>query len=451
MNNKFFVSKTGGLFLFLVLLLFSFSFVSATTIGKDNSIGVKLNQPVAGVSVNNNSLSVNNSAYLEGYTWLTNPYFADWSSTFNATYNTWAYNQSDNLGNHVATQDLNMSNKNIIQLGDISTTQTDILINSSSANSFTIQEVNDGRYFMRTSSQYDAIGFLSGTPSTLWGFNIAIYAKADEYDSSGTNGQGVRVASASGANMKNTSISSKAGKGGTLSFVAGNGGTYNLIGDSADLNYTGGDGGTVSFSGGDGGSSTMGGPPSGDYMIGGAGSTFTMDGGNGGGTSYSRYAYGGNGGDFVLAGGKGGTAYNPSVYGQTGNGGSFTLKGGQSGLLTKEAGVNGSSGTPGNINLQVGDNQADTAWGSINFMKNAAGTFGIMSWINTTWNFWFDGDVNVTQNLIVGGNATYNSYVKITANATAMICDANTEGSLYYDSATKKHYGCNVTAWQPLY
>ena len=39
----------------------------------------------------------------------------------------------------------------------------------------------------------------------------------------------------------------------------------------------------------------------------------------------------------------------------------------------------------------------------------------------------------------------------ISQNRSVAVCDGANEGGVYYDAETKKHYGCNVTAWQPLY
>lgn len=55
---------------------------------------------------------------------------------------------------------------------------------------------------------------------------------------------------------------------------------------------------------------------------------------------------------------------------------------------------------------------------------------------------------NVTNNLTVGSNGAYTIFA---ANSTSKSCSAGTEGAIYYDGSTKKHYGCNSTTWNALY
>ena len=64
---------------------------------------------------------------------------------------------------------------------------------------------------------------------------------------------------------------------------------------------------------------------------------------------------------------------------------------------------------------------------------------------------WFvDLDVSGTatiENLTISGSGDF----IISMNSTAKTCNEATAGSIYYNNDTNKHYGCNVTAWQPLY
>ena len=48
----------------------------------------------------------------------------------------------------------------------------------------------------------------------------------------------------------------------------------------------------------------------------------------------------------------------------------------------------------------------------------------------------------------------YNSTTQlmlIAKNSTEMVCNENNEGGIYYDSTTKKHYGCDGTNWNAFY
>lgn len=57
-------------------------------------------------------------------------------------------------------------------------------------------------------------------------------------------------------------------------------------------------------------------------------------------------------------------------------------------------------------------------------------------------------------NSVLGGTTfsiSSSDMLQLKANSTAMTCDSDHEGSLYYDGSTKKHYGCNSTDWNSLY
>lgn len=41
--------------------------------------------------------------------------------------------------------------------------------------------------------------------------------------------------------------------------------------------------------------------------------------------------------------------------------------------------------------------------------------------------------------------------LQLHANVTAVSCNADNNGGIYYDGSTKKHYGCNSTTWNALY
>lgn len=77
-------------YLFIVLIL-SLSIITALPNDANNRIDFTYSKSS---STNYSLVNVNNSQYLQGYTWLTNPYFNIWSSTFNSTYNTWLGNYS---------------------------------------------------------------------------------------------------------------------------------------------------------------------------------------------------------------------------------------------------------------------------------------------------------------------------------------------------------------------
>lgn len=72
-----------------LILLFCITTISAS-LGYDNPTLPKLNSPeVSGTQLiegANYTINTNNSQYLQGYTWLTNPYFASWSTTYNSSY-----------------------------------------------------------------------------------------------------------------------------------------------------------------------------------------------------------------------------------------------------------------------------------------------------------------------------------------------------------------------------
>ena len=64
---------------------------------------------------------------------------------------------------------------------------------------------------------------------------------------------------------------------------------------------------------------------------------------------------------------------------------------------------------------------------------------------------WFiDLDVSGTasiENLTISGSGDF----IISMNSTSKTCNEANAGAIYYNNDTNKHYGCNVTAWQPLY
>ena len=53
----------------------------------------------------------------------------------------------------------------------------------------------------------------------------------------------------------------------------------------------------------------------------------------------------------------------------------------------------------------------------------------------------------VYNSFIINGSAIF----RIQANETGINCNTTTEGGIYYDGLTKKHYGCNSTKWNALY
>ena len=69
-----------------------------------------------------------------------------------------------------------------------------------------------------------------------------------------------------------------------------------------------------------------------------------------------------------------------------------------------------------------------------------------------------EGDLNTYVDIAgdtMTGNLTVQQNIKLNTttfvNSTAGICAASYAGTIYYDSVTSKHYGCNTTGWQALY
>jgi len=108
----------------------------------------------------------------------------------------------------------------------------------------------------------------------------------------------------------------------------------------------------------------------------------------------------------------------------------------------------------------------------IRALYNGNGKIGIESYLqkNTTWSYLqtfpaacpagsylsalgtsttCTSITTIPNNNTVGTNN--NAYHIIGSNTTAMTCEVSTEGALYYDNSTHKHYGCNSTNWNALY
>ncbi len=117
-----FFGKGRSILLIFLFSIFFFAFSSAVSINQNNVQGVVIETPVTTSSFNNNTANVNNSNYLQGYQWSNAPYPDALYSTYNATYNTWAYNQTQWVG--TATTNLNMMGKNITNVSNINATGT---------------------------------------------------------------------------------------------------------------------------------------------------------------------------------------------------------------------------------------------------------------------------------------------------------------------------------------
>lgn len=59
----------------------------------------------------------------------------------------------------------------------------------------------------------------------------------------------------------------------------------------------------------------------------------------------------------------------------------------------------------------------------------------------------FRGNITSDTQACVG----FEKPIQIFKNLTATACAAATEGAVYYDGGTKKHYGCDGTNWNALY
>lgn len=131
------------------------------------------------------------------------------------------------------------------------------------------------------------------------------------------------------------------------------------------------------------------------------------------------------------------------------------------GVLLESTGTNWEQW--GDMDFQYGDVAVDETGDGYTFRvgtdrffvgDTSYGTYNGIVGINTlfpTHDLNVVGDVNITNELIVEGNITVNSLLKIPANTTGVICSGDTEGSIYYNGGLKKHFGCNSTDWNALY
>ena len=87
---------------------------------------------------------------------------------------------------------------------------------------------------------------------------------------------------------------------------------------------------------------------------------------------------------------------------------------------------------------------ADLDWNNVNTKYNDMNVSGI-NYLQTS-NLNVSGTASI-ENLTISGTGIF----QLTMNSTSITCNDSTEGAIYYNGGTNKHYGCNGTGWNALY
>lgn len=97
-----------------------------------------------------------------------------------------------------------------------------------------------------------------------------------------------------------------------------------------------------------------------------------------------------------------------------------------------------------NLNLDyITLNNTGTSQGYIGYKSSSSGTYRLGTENNNA--------VIIVANNIDTFTVKTTGALGLKTNSSAVTCGTSTAGDLYWDNSTKKHYGCNSTAWNALY